>query len=125
MKWTRLFALARGGRIATWLLAVWKLFRHPDTPAAVRVLAIVVLAYAMSPIDLIPDFIPVLGLLDEALLIPAAVWLFRTMIPRAIYDRHRTTALHAAQRPVSRTGMIVIIALWLTGAILAGWWWLG
>lgn len=104
---------------------IWLCARDPDIAWPARLFALAVAAYALSPIDLIPDFIPVLGLLDEALLIPAAVWLFRKMVPPAIYDRHRTTALHAALRPVSRTGMIVIFALWLTGAILAGWWWLG
>lgn len=104
---------------------IWLCARDPDVAWPARLFALAVAAYALSPVDLIPDFIPVLGLVDEALLIPSAVWLFRLMVPRAMFDRHRATALAAAERPVSRAGMVTIIGLWLTGALLAGWWLLG
>jgi uncharacterized membrane protein YkvA (DUF1232 family) len=123
MKWTRLFALARSGRIATWLLAVWKLFRHPDTPAAVRVLAIVVLAYAMSPIDLIPDFIPVLGMLDDVVLIPLGIALVVKLTPRPLWDAcMREAEQGAGTLPRIVWGAALVVAVWLLLVGLLAWW---
>jgi uncharacterized membrane protein YkvA (DUF1232 family) len=68
----RLFAAGNAARLGTYLLALWKLFKHRDTPRAVRWIAVAVLAYALSPIDLIPDFIPVLGFRDDVILLPMA-----------------------------------------------------
>ena len=65
---------ANKARLATRLLALWKLVRHRDTPRAPKLIALFVLAYALSPIDLIPDFIPVIGLLDDVILVPAGSW---------------------------------------------------
>ena len=72
-KFTRLFKLANAARLATYLIALWKLFKHPQTPLAAKLVAIAVIAYAVSPIDLIPDFIPLLGQLDELILLPLGV----------------------------------------------------
>ena len=66
----RLFKAANTARLGVYLLALWKLFKHPETPRAARWVAVAVLAYAVSPIDLIPDFIPVIGLLDDLVLLP-------------------------------------------------------
>lgn len=104
---------------------IWLCARDPEVGLMPRLFALLVAGYALSPVDLIPDFIPVLGLLDEAILIPVAMWLFRRMVPQRVYERHRATALSAVERPVSRTGMVAIIGLWLTGVVLAGWWLLG
>lgn len=104
---------------------IWLCARDPDVAWPARLFALAVAAYALSPVDLIPDFIPVLGLLDEAILIPVAIWLFRRMVPGPLYERHRATALSATERPVSKAAMVAIISLWLTGAVLAGWWLLG
>ena len=65
MRLARLFRAANTQRLATYLIALWKLFQHPQTPKPAKWVAIFVLAYALSPIDLIPDFIPVLGPLDD------------------------------------------------------------
>lgn len=96
--------------------AVWLAVRDPRTPWYARALGVVIAAYALSPIDLIPDFIPVLGLVDDAVLIPAGVWLFEKMVPRAILAEHRATAERAAARPVSIAGIAIIIAIWAAAA---------
>jgi uncharacterized membrane protein YkvA (DUF1232 family) len=77
-----------------------------------------VAAYALSPIDLIPDFIPVLGLLDDALPIPLGVWLFEKMVPPGLMAEHRATAAIAAERPVSLWGVLIVVAVWALAAWL-------
>ena len=79
----QLRALARTLRIEAH--AVWLTARHPDTPWLARLLGMVIAAYALSPIDLIPDFIPILGVLDEAVLIPLGIWLFLKLVPDQLY----------------------------------------
>lgn len=77
------------------------------------------MGYALSPIDLVPDFIPVLGLLDDAVLIPAGVWLFAKLVPAELLAEHRATAEAASERPVSKWGILVILATWALIALLA------
>lgn len=77
---------------------VWLAARDPRTPFFAKLVGLLVAAYALSPIDLIPDFIPVLGLLDDVILIPAGVWLFARLVPAALLAEHRTTAQAAAAR---------------------------
>ena len=93
--------------------------RDPRCPWHARAVAVVVAAYALSPIDLIPDFIPVVGLLDDALLIPAGIWLFMKLVPSDLFEEHRAAAARAAERPVSRAGAAAVIATWLAAALLA------
>ncbi|MGN6375606.1 MAG: YkvA family protein [Sphingomonas sp.] len=100
--------------------AVWLAARDPATPWAARIVGLLIAAYALSPIDLIPDFIPVLGLVDDAVLIPAGVWLFERLIPPAQMARHRAAAEAASQRPVSWAGLLIVAALWIV-AIVAAW----
>jgi len=99
--------------------AVWLVARDPRTPWAARLLCLLVAAYALSPIDLIPDFIPVLGLLDDALLIPAGLWLVSRLLPAGLMAEHRAAATAAAERPVSRAGAAMVIAIWAALALLA------
>lgn len=101
--------------------AAWLAARDPRTPWYARALGLAIAAYALSPIDLIPDFIPVLGLLDDALLIPAGIWLFVRLLPPGLMDEHRRTAAAAAERPRSRTGALLVIAAWIAAAALTGW----
>ena len=92
--------------------AVWLAARDPRTPWAARALALLIAAYALSPIDLIPDFIPVLGLVDDALLIPLGLWLVTRMLPPGRLDEHRAAAEAAAERPSSKWGALIVVAIW-------------
>lgn len=91
---------------------VWLAARDPRTPFFAKLVGLLIAAYALSPIDLIPDFIPVLGLLDDAVLIPAGVWLFSRLVPPALMAEHRATAEAAATRPVSKWGVVIVLAIW-------------
>ena len=97
---------------------MWLAVRDPRTPVFAKLVGLLVAAYALSPIDLIPDFIPVLGLVDDAILIPAGVWLFERLLPAGLMAEHRATAERAAERPVSRWGIAIVIALWALIAFL-------
>jgi uncharacterized membrane protein YkvA (DUF1232 family) len=101
-------------------LVVWYAARDPRLPWPVRLLALAVAAYALSPIDLIPDFIPVLGYLDDLLLVPLGVALVVKLTPAAILADARSRAAVTAARPTSIAAAIVIVALWLL-AVLACW----
>lgn len=92
--------------------AVWLAVGDPRTPLLPKLLGFLIAAYALSPIDLIPDFVPVLGLLDDALLIPAGVWLFERLIPAEQFAEHRAKAERAAALPISRTGLLIVAAMW-------------
>lgn len=102
--------------------AVWLCARDPRTPFAAKAVALLVAAYAFSPIDLIPDFVPVLGLLDDLILVPAGLWLALRLIPPAILAEHRAAAEAAANRPVSRRAAAVVVAAWLIFAFAAALW---
>ena len=102
--------------------------RDERTPWYAKLTAAAVVAYAFSPIDLIPDFIPVLGLLDDLLLIPLGVVLVRSMVPAEVLDDCRVQAESALgnERPVYRTAAVVIVVLWagaayLTYRLVQGW----
>ncbi|MBO9624047.1 MAG: DUF1232 domain-containing protein [Sphingomonas sp.] len=98
--------------------AVWLAVRDPRTPLHARLFGLLVAAYALSPIDLIPDFIPVLGLLDDAVLIPLGVWLFEKMVPADQLAEHRAAAEAASHRPVSWAGVVIVVAVWVLAALL-------
>jgi uncharacterized membrane protein YkvA (DUF1232 family) len=95
----------------------------PRVPWYAKVLALAIAAYAFSPIDLIPDFVPVLGLLDDLVIVPLGIALVVGMIPDAVMAEHRAAAAQAA-RPVSRAGAVAVIAIWvLAAAAAAAWAW--
>jgi len=98
--------------------AAWLAARDPRCPLHARAVGLLVTAYALSPIDLIPDFIPVLGLLDDALLIPLGLWLFVKLLPDGLFAEHRAAAAAAAERPRSAWGVVIVVALWLMAALL-------
>lgn len=110
-------------RVRTEAHAVWLAIRDPRTPLAARIVGILVAAYALSPIDLIPDFIPVLGLVDDAILIPLGVWLFERLIPAEQFAEHRAAAEAASDRPVSWGGIAIVLGVWALLAWLV-WSWL-
>ena len=107
-------------RIADWArrirrdaTALWFAARDPRTPLGVRVFLWLVVLYALSPIDLIPDFIPVLGYLDEALLLPAAIWLAMRLVPAPVLEDGRRHAEALGRKPRLAAGAILIALVWL------------
>ena len=75
----------------------------------------------MSPIDLIPDFIPVLGLLDDVVIVPAGLWLFVKLLPPGVMEEHRAAAAAAAERPRSAAGVLIVLLAWIAAAGLIAW----
>jgi uncharacterized membrane protein YkvA (DUF1232 family) len=99
--------------------AVYLAARDPDTPWYVKILAAVVAAYAFSPIDIIPDFIPVLGYLDDLILVPLGIWLVVSLIPQQAMAEYRVQATELMQnRHSGRFAAIAIVAVWIFGAAL-------
>jgi uncharacterized membrane protein YkvA (DUF1232 family) len=94
-------------------LTLYYAWRDPRTPLIARVLAAGVAAYALSPIDLIPDFIPVLGFLDDLIIVPLGVAAVVKMLPTEVVAEARVKADATASRPISRTGAVVIIGIWM------------
>lgn len=107
-------------------LTLWFAGRHPGTPWHAKVLAAVIVAYALSPIDLIPDFVPVLGYLDDVLLLPALIWLAVRWLPADVLAQCREQAeawmASSRERPRSRVGAAAIVAIWLAAALALGLW---
>jgi uncharacterized membrane protein YkvA (DUF1232 family) len=95
--------------------------RDPRVPWTVKLLAIAVAGYALSPIDLIPDFIPVLGYLDDLIIVPLGIWLVIALIPEDVMREYRTAASAVVRRPVSKAVTIIIAAFWILGGALLGW----
>lgn len=113
-KFARLFKLANAARLATYLIALWKLFKHPQTPLAAKIVAIGVIAYAVSPIDLIPDFIPIIGQLDELILLPLGVALAVKLTPQPLWEARLREAEASAERlPKMWWGAALIVLIWL------------
>ncbi|WP_395454076.1 YkvA family protein (plasmid) [Azospirillum melinis] len=105
------------------VLAIYLAARDPRTPWGVRALAMAVAAYALSPIDLIPDFIPVLGYLDDLLIVPLGILLVVRLIPPELLAEHRADAARRSARPVSVAAAAVMVVLWLAAGVLL-WRWL-
>src|SRR5215471_16674666 len=101
--------------------ALYRAGRDPRVPWYAKALALCVAGYALSPIDLFPDFIPVVGYLDDVILVPLGVLLVIKLIPPGIMAEHRALAAAAADRPVSRSAAISIVCIWLACAALVGW----
>ena len=114
----------RATALKTEVYALYLAYRNPRTPWHARLLAGIVVAYAFSPIDLIPDFIPVLGYLDDLLLVPLGVWLALKLIPPEVLAESRLKAQEAlaAGKPVNWAAAAVIIAIWIALAALTAWW---
>ena len=100
---------------------MWLAARDPRTPFAAKALGVAVAGYALSPIDLIPDFVPVLGLLDDLLIVPAGIWLFVRMVPAAVMADARAAATLAADRPRGHGATVLIVVIWLVVAAALAW----
>ena len=101
--------------------AVYLAARDPRTPWYAKALAVCVAGYALSPIDLIPDFIPVLGYLDDAVIVPLGLLAVVKLIPSEVMTESRAAAAALAERPVSRTAAAVIVLIWIASIALTGW----
>lgn len=99
--------------------ALWLAARDRRTPWYAKALALLIAAYALSPIDLIPDFIPVIGYLDDLVIVPLGVMLVVRLIPPELMIEYRKQAELAAQRPVSRVAAGVVIGIWVAAAATA------
>ena len=100
--------------------ALYLAVRDPRVPWYAKLFALCIAAYALSPIDLIPDFVPVLGYLDEVILLPLAILLAIKMIPPAIMAEHRAAAVRAETKS-STAGTLAIGTIWLVTIALSGW----
>lgn len=114
-------------RIKRDAVTLWFAGKHPATPWYAKALGLFVVAYALSPIDLIPDFIPVLGYVDDVLLLPALIWLTIRLLPAGVLAdcRNQADAWMETQgvKPRSRVGAVLIVLLWIgAGAVI--WIWL-
>lgn len=103
------------------MTALWIAARDRRVPWYVKALAGAVAAYALSPIDLIPDFIPVLGYLDDLLIVPAGIWLVVRLVPPPLMAEFREEAVRRAGRPISYIAAAVIAAIWIAAAAALVW----
>ena len=105
-------------------VALWFACKDSRTPRLAKAVAIFTVGYALSPIDLIPDFIPVLGFVDDALILPGLIWLVLRMIPQTVMADCRAKAeewlAFGNGKPISKLGAVVIVALWFA---VAAWLW--
>jgi uncharacterized membrane protein YkvA (DUF1232 family) len=104
------------------VLALWIAARDPRVPWYVKGVAMAVAAYALSPIDLIPDFVPVFGYLDDLVIVPLGIMLVVALIPGALMTEFRQQAATLAAKPRSTTAAVVIVLIWIAAMILVGWW---
>ncbi len=109
-------------------LTLWFAGKHPGAPWYAKALGMFVVAYALSPIDLIPDFIPVLGYVDDVLLLPALIWLVIRLLPKEVLADCRVQADEWTEKrgakPRSRAGAALVLVVWTAG-VAAWWWWAG
>ncbi|TWS94996.1 YkvA family protein [Reyranella sp. CPCC 100927] len=102
-------------------VALWLAARDPRVPWYAKAVAGAVAAYALSPIDLIPDFVPVLGYLDDLIIVPLGILLAVKLVPTPLMAEFRAEAVRRAARPVSRTGLAVIVAIWVLAIAASVW----
>jgi uncharacterized membrane protein YkvA (DUF1232 family) len=103
------------------VVALYIAGRDPRVPWSAKLAAMAVAAYALSPIDLIPDFIPVLGYLDDLVIVPLGILLVVKLIPPPLMAEFREQALRHSQRPTSKAGALAIIVIWIAALTLTLW----
>ena len=99
------------------ILMLWFATKNPKVPLAPKVICIFIVAYALSPIDLVPDFIPILGFVDDLLLLPILIWLAVRLIPNVIIQESRIQAdqwlIQNQSKPKSNLGFLIVAVIWL------------
>ncbi|MDX0547191.1 DUF1232 domain-containing protein [Sinorhizobium medicae] len=103
------------------VIVLWLAARDSRVPWYAKLAAGAIAAYALSPIDLIPDFIPILGYLDDLVIVPLGIIAVLRLIPTDVLAELRIQALQQVERPVSRAGMAAVISIWLTFVALISW----
>jgi len=96
--------------------------RDPRVPWYVKLLAAAIAAYALSPIDLIPDFVPVLGYVDDLIIVPAGILLTIRLMPPGLMEEFRAEAAVRAPQPTSRVGAAFVVAVWVGALAVVAWW---
>ena len=111
----------RAQRLKAQTHTLYLAYRHPRTPWYAKVFAALIVGYVFSPIDPIPDFIPVVGLLDELMVVPIGVIIARKMIPEDVFEECREKAREVAEgeKSVSRVAAVVVVAVWMLCVVLA------
>lgn len=98
-------------------VTLWFACRNPDTPLVAKLLGVLVLAYALSPIDLIPDFIPILGYLDDVILLPVLIWIAVKLLPSAVREDCRIKAAEwmekEGRKPRNNWGILLVVSAWI------------
>jgi len=103
-------------------LALYLAARDPRVPWYAKALALLVAAYALSPIDLIPDFVPVLGYLDDLVIVPLGILAVVKLIPPPLMAEHRAAAALTAEKPTSRAAAVAIGTIWILSIVFLSWW---
>jgi uncharacterized membrane protein YkvA (DUF1232 family) len=103
------------------VVALWLAARDPRVPWYAKAVAATVAAYALSPIDLIPDVVPVLGYLDDLILVPLGLWIAIRLISPGIMSELRERA-EQQSRPLSRAGLVIVVTIWVAATFSIGWW---
>ena len=125
MRWRKWLAIGalRKTQLLRQLTALWFMLKDPRAPRGPKVLAFAVLAYALSPIDLIPDFIPVLGLLDDLILLPLGVALVIWLVPALLWQEMLAKAdLFQGRLPKMLTGLLLVLLVWGLVIWAFAWW---
>ena len=98
-------------------VTLWFANKHPRTPFMAKAISVFVVAYALSPIDPIPDFIPIIGFLDEALLLPGLIWLAIRLIPADVLEECRNQASEwmekQGRKPRTKWGIVLVLSIWI------------
>ncbi|MEZ5872504.1 MAG: YkvA family protein [Nitratireductor sp.] len=104
------------------VVALYIAMRDTRTPALAKVVSLAVVGYALSPIDLIPDFIPVIGYLDDLLIVPLGILLAVRLVPASLMVEFRALAKSHGRLPRNMAGAVAVICIWLVAMSAAGWW---
>lgn len=123
MNWRKMMGAANKATLWRYLKALWLLLKDGRTPLPAKLVAGLVVTYALSPIDLIPDFIPVLGLLDDLILIPLGVMLAIKLVPRSLWEEMLQRAdAQQGRLPKMVWGLVIVLLIWALVLGLFTWW---